>query len=131
MTKCATATTSSLPNKLADSDNTGPKQGSISVPNRLHGRALKEHVALIPKSVHVTVRAVAQSPSTAMAPTQDIWETVSPHPETHECTQATSTERVKLSLSLVHQVHVPLHPAQLLYSSLNSSDSCYTIESEF
>ena len=51
-----------LPNKLAESDNTGPKQGSISVPNRLHGRALKEHVALIPKNVHVTLRAVAQSP---------------------------------------------------------------------
>ena len=83
-----------LPNKLADSDNTGPKQGSISVPNRLHGRALEEHVALIPKNVHVTLRAVAQSPSTAMAPTQDIWETVSPHPETQECTHATSTERL-------------------------------------
>ena len=39
-------------------------------------------MALIPKNVHVTLRAVAQSPSTAMAPTQDIWETVSPHPET-------------------------------------------------
>ena len=73
-----------LPNKLADSDSTGPKQGSISVPNRLQGRAFEEHVALIPKSVHVTVRAVAQSPSTAMAPTQDIWETVSPHPETQD-----------------------------------------------
>ena len=64
-----------LPNKLADSDNTGPKQGSISVPNRLQGGAFEEHVALIPKSVHVTVRAVAQSPSTAIASTQDIWET--------------------------------------------------------
>ncbi len=69
-----------LPNKLADSDNTG--------------RALEEHVALIPKNVHVTLRAVAQSPSTAMAPTQDIWETVSPHPETQECTHAASTERL-------------------------------------
>ena len=62
-----------LPNKVADSDNTRPKQGSISVPNRLHGGALEEHVALIPKDVHVTLRAVAQSPSTAMAPAQDIW----------------------------------------------------------
>ena len=34
--------------------NTGPKQGSILVPNRLHGRALEEHVALIPKNVYVT-----------------------------------------------------------------------------
>ena len=83
-----------LPNKLADSDNTGPKQGSISVPNRLQGRALEGHVALIPKNVHVTLRAAAQSPSTAMAPTQDIWEAVSPHPETQECTHATSTERL-------------------------------------
>ena len=84
-----------LPNKkLADSDNTGPKQGNISVPNRLHGRELEQHVALIPKNVHVTLRAVAQSPSTAMAPTQDIWETVSPHPETQESTHASSTERL-------------------------------------
>ena len=66
-----------LPNKLADSDNTGPKQGSISVPNRLHGRALEEHLALIPKNAHVTLQAVAQSLSTAIASTQDVWETVS------------------------------------------------------
>ena len=73
-----------LPDILANSHNTGPKQGSISVPNRLRGGALEEHVAPLPKNVHVTIRAVAQSPSTAMAPTQDIWETVSPHPETQE-----------------------------------------------
>ena len=83
-----------LPNKQADSDSTRPKQGSMSVPKRLHGGALEEHVALIPNNVHVTLRAVAQSPSTAMASTQDIWEAVSPHPETQECTHATSTERL-------------------------------------
>ena len=62
-----------LPIKLADSDNTGPKQGRIFVPNRLHGGALEEHVALIPKNMHVTLQVVAQSPRTAMAPNQDIW----------------------------------------------------------
>ena len=57
-----------LPNKLADSDDTGPKQGSIYVPNRLHGRALEEHVALIPKNVMISQegsqpRAAARLPS--------------------------------------------------------------------
>ena len=92
MTKCATGTTSSCQINWLTVTIPGPI--SISVPNRLHGRALEEHVALIPKNAHVTLQAVAQSPSTAMAPTQDIRETVSPHPETQKCTHAASTERL-------------------------------------
>ena len=95
MAKCATATTSSCQLNWLTVTIPGPNKAEYLSGDRLHGRALEEHVALIPKTVHGTLRAVAQSPSTAMAPTQDIWETVSPHPKTQECTQATSTKRLR------------------------------------
>ena len=95
MIKRATATTSSCQTNWLTVMIPGPNK---VVPNRLHGRALKMHVALIPKNVPVTLRAVtaavAQSPSTAVASTEDNQETMSPHADTQECTHTASTERL-------------------------------------